>query len=48
MFHISSSMASQFVSATEEMLRTVEKLGPNPLRMNGKASRKETHVRRVS
>ncbi|RCK74120.1 MAG: heterodisulfide reductase subunit MvhD [Anaerolineae bacterium] len=41
MFHISSSMASQFVSATEEMLRVVEMLGPNPLRMNGKANRKE-------
>lgn len=48
MYHISSSMASQFVSAAEEMLRTVEMLGPNPLRMNGKASQKETDGRRGS
>lgn len=48
MFHISSSMASQFVSAVEEMLKTVEMLGPNPLRANGKASQKESYGRRIS
>ncbi len=42
MFHISSSMASQFVSAVQEMLSTVEKLGPNPLRINQKFRPKET------
>ncbi|PWH17674.1 MAG: hydrogenase iron-sulfur subunit [Anaerolineae bacterium] len=42
MFHISSSMASQFVAATEEMLRTVEAIGPNPLRVSGKAHPQET------
>ncbi len=41
MYHISSSMASQFVSAIEEMLTMVEKLGPNPLRSIDKAKQKE-------
>ncbi|MFN3308283.1 MAG: hydrogenase iron-sulfur subunit [Anaerolineales bacterium] len=41
MFHISSSMASQFVSAVEEMLDVVEQLGPNPLRANHSANPKE-------
>jgi coenzyme F420-reducing hydrogenase delta subunit len=41
MFHISSSMAGQFVAAVEEMLSTVEKLGPNPLRNDFVRNRKE-------
>ncbi|GAB4469507.1 MAG: hydrogenase iron-sulfur subunit [Anaerolineales bacterium] len=36
MFHISSSMASQFVAAVQEMLHTAEKLGANPLRLNSR------------
>lgn len=48
MFHISSSMASQFVGAVEEMLRVVEQLGPNPLRDHRRASPKELIGKKAS
>jgi coenzyme F420-reducing hydrogenase delta subunit len=33
MFNLSSAMAGGFVDAAEEMTTTIERLGPNPLRM---------------
>ncbi|MCS6906257.1 MAG: hydrogenase iron-sulfur subunit [Anaerolineales bacterium] len=41
MFHISSSMASRFVSAVEEMCSIVKELGPNPLRIDPKVVSEE-------
>jgi coenzyme F420-reducing hydrogenase delta subunit len=36
MFNLSSAMGGQFATSAEEMAAEIEKLGPNPMRLNGK------------
>ena len=46
MINISSAMAGQFAFAAAEMTAEIERIGPNPIRMNGneKSSEKDTEV----
>jgi F420-non-reducing hydrogenase iron-sulfur subunit len=36
MVNMSAAMAAQFVESAEQMTETIQRFGPNPLRMNAK------------
>lgn len=46
MINISSAMAGQFAFAAAEMTAEIERIGPNPIRMNGNenSSKKDTET----
>lgn len=46
MINISSAMAGQFAFAAAEMTAEIERIGPNPIRMNGNenSSKKDTEA----
>jgi F420-non-reducing hydrogenase iron-sulfur subunit len=50
MINISSAMAGQFAFAAAEMTAEIERIGPNPIRMNGteKSSEKDTEAGQAS
>ena len=44
MINISSAMAGQFAFAAAEITAEIERIGPNPLRLNGSERSSKNHV----
>lgn len=42
MVNLSSAMGGQFATSTAEMAAEIDKLGPNPLRLNGIEGKKDS------